>query len=455
MSSVPGIQNEAVKQYKQSFLSDPKNRLARNVCSKQDLWDVCKNPDVIHTTPHVYNCKVSNEGKPMTNQKSSGRCWIFACLNVIRSKCMSQFKVENLEFSQNYLFFWDKVERANYNLQCYVQCARKGETADGRLVHHLLFNPAEDGGQWDMMINLIEKYGIVPKTCCPDAQSAEASVKFNRLINNKMREFCNCLQTMVKDGASEAKVQAEKTRMMEQIYRIASTCLGTPLETFTWEFYDLEKNYVKIGPIKPVDFYRQYIKPIYNMEDKVCIVNDPRPNHSYGKLYTVDYLGNMTGGRPVLYINQPIEVLKKVTIASLKDDEAVWFGCDVGKCFYRQAGLLDLDILDLDLVFGTNMLGMSKADRLIYGESLMTHAMTITAAQVEEGPEVKATRWRVENSWGDADGDKGYIAMSDNWFSEFVYEVVVDKKHLTSDIVDVLKQTPVVLPAWDPMGALA
>lgn len=452
---VPGICRETLEQFKEKFLSDPKNRLAQNVCSKQDLWDVCRNPSVIQQRPHVYNCKISAEGKPMTNQRSSGRCWIFACLNVIRCKVMGIFKVENLEFSQNYLFFWDKIERANYYLESYLECARKGETADGRLVHHLLNNPAEDGGQWDMLVNLIEKYGIVPKSSCPDGQSAEASMKFNRMLNNKMREFCHRLQTLVKDGASNDKIQTEKTEMMEQIYRLASTCLGTPPDTITWEYYDTDKNYVKIGPIKPVDFYKQYIKSVYNMQDKICLVNDPRPKHDYNKLYTVEYLGNMKGGRPVLYINQPIDVLKKVTIASLKDDEAVWFGCDVSKCFYRQAGILDINILDFDLVFGTTMLGLSKADRLIYRESLMTHAMTITAAQTVEGAEDQATRWRVENSWGDVDGDKGYIAMSDEWFSEFVYEVVVDKKYLPSEMLDILQQTPVVLPAWDPMGALA
>ena len=455
MSSSPGISRESLEKFKETFLSDPKNRLAQNICSKQDLWDVCKNPSIIQQRPHVYNCKISSEGKPMTNQKSSGRCWIFACLNVIRAKCMSHFKVDTLEFSQNYLFFWDKLERANYNLESYIECARRDETAEGRLVHHLLYNPAEDGGQWDMLINIVEKYGIVPKACCPDVQSAESSMRFNRVLNNKMREYCLRLQSLVKDGASNEKLQTEKSAMMGQIYRLASTCLGSLPETITWEYYDVDKNYVKIGPIKPVDFYREYIKPVFNMQDKVCLVNDPRPKHSYNKLYTVEYLGNMTGGQPVLYINQPIDVLKKATIASLKDNEAVWFGCDVGKCFYRQAGLLDLNVLDFDLVFGTNMLGMSKADRLIYGESLMTHAMTITAAQTVEKSDTKATRWRVENSWGDADGDKGFIAMSDEWFSEFVYEVVIDKKYIPVEMLDVLKQTPIVLPAWDPMGALA
>lgn len=389
----------------------------------------------------------------MTNQKSSGRCWIFACLNVIRTQVMKKFKVEDLEFSQNYLFFWDKIERINYMLEAYIDCAQKGEKPDGRLVHHLLHNPTEDGGQWDMLINLVEKYGIVPIQCCPDVQSSESSMRMGRILNNKTREFCMKLQKLVFDGSSEEAIQKTKITMMEEIYRIVSTCLGSPPETFTWEYYDSDKKYNKIGPIKPVDFYKNHIKPIYNMEDKICIVNDPREINVYDKLYTVDYLGNMTGGKMVLYINQPVDMLKKLAMASIQAGEAVWFGCDVGKQFSRKGGgILDLNVIDLDLVFGTSLLNMSKAERLMYGESLMTHAMVLTAVNIEDD---KSTKWRVENSWGDGDGDKGYLVMTDDWFSEFVYEVVIDKKYIPDTILEVLKQTPTVLPAWDPMGSLA
>ncbi|KAK3084642.1 hypothetical protein FSP39_016734 [Pinctada imbricata] len=448
-----GIPFALLGKYEENFSQEDKNKLAQNVCIKQDLSDVLKRPDVMRKRPHVFNCKVPGEGKPMTNQKASGRCWIFACLNVMRQSFMKAFKVDDFEFSQNHLFFWDKMERANYNLDSYIQCARQGETAGSRLVHHLLINPAEDGGQWDMLINVIEKHGVMPKSCFTEAQSAESSRRMCGLINNKMREFCQKLQKLVTDKATDQDIQKAKEGMLEQIYKILSICLGTPPREFTWEYYNNEKVYNKIGPIKPKDFYDKHVKPLYNVADKVCIVNDPRPQNPYGALYTVDYLGNMSGGKPVLYVNQPIDVLKQLTIESIKAGEAVWFGCDVGKCFsLKPSGILDLQVLDFNLVFGLSVLELSKSDRLMYGESLMTHAMVLTGVNVEDD---KSTKWRVENSWGDSDGDKGYLVMSDDWFSEFVYEVVIDKKFIPDNVLNVLQQKPKVLPAWDPMGALA
>lgn len=422
------------------------------MCNKTDLWDTSRQQDLVWSSPHVFNTK-AGEGKPMTNQKSSGRCWIFACLNVLRVPVAKHFKLEEMEFSQSYLFFWDKLERSSYLLDMFVEIAKKGEAPDGRLLSHLLHNPLDDGGQWDMLVNLVEKYGVVPKAYFPDAHSAEASIRMDRMVNNKIREFCMCIHTMVNGGKSTEEIAAEKTKMLEEIYRICSIALGTPPEQFTWEFYDSEKNYKKIGPIRPVDFYREHIKPLSDLTDMVCLVNDPRPDNAYGKLYTVEYLNNMSAGRTVLYINQSIDVLKQLALAAIRSGEPVWFGCDVGKCFSRKPGILDLNIVNTELVFGTNLLGLSKAERLQYGESMMTHAMVLTAVHTED--DEKIIRWRVENSWGDTDGDKGFIVMSDDWFSEFVYEVVVDKKHVPSEILEVLKQTPVVLPAWDPMGSLA
>ncbi|XP_052716298.1 bleomycin hydrolase-like [Crassostrea angulata] len=448
-----GIPNEVLQDMENKFSADPKNRLAQNVCYTANPKQILKNQSSLNNQVHVFSCKVPTEGKPMSNQKASGRCWIFACLNAMRCSVMPSLQCDELEFSQNYLFFWDKLERCNYNLDSYIECARRGETFEGRLVSHLLTSPSEDGGQWDMLVNLVEKYGVIPKVCFKDAQSAAESRILCGIINNKMREFCKRLQTMVFEKASDEEIQKEKSSMLQQIYTTLSICLGTPPKTITWEYYDKSKKYQKIGPITPLEFYTTKIKPIFNMQDKLCIVNDPRAKNPYNKLYTVEYLNNMTGGRPVLYVNQPIGVLKELTMKSIADGEAVWFGCDVGKYnSIKPDGILDLKALDYNLVFGFSALGLDKEGRLNYGESLMTHAMLITAFHKENG---ESTKWRIENSWGDSDGDKGYLIMSDDWFSEFVYEVVIDKKFLTEEILAVTKQTPVVLPAWDPMGALA
>uniref|UniRef100_A0A1A7XEQ4 Bleomycin hydrolase n=1 Tax=Iconisemion striatum TaxID=60296 RepID=A0A1A7XEQ4_9TELE len=229
---------------------------------------------------------------------------------------------------------------------------------------------------------------------------------------------------------------------------------GSPPDTICWEFRDKEKNFHRMGPLTPQQFYREHVKPLYNMQDKVCLVNDPRPQNPYGKLYSVEFLGNMVDGHNTLYNNQPIQLLKKAAADSIKDGEAVWFGCDVGKHFHSKLGINDMNVFNHDLVFGVSVKNLSKAERLIYGDSLMTHAMILTAVTDKDGKE-GYEKWRVENSWGDDRGNKGYLIMTDDWFSEYVYEVVVDKKFLPSEVLDVMQQEPIVLPAWDPMGALA
>lgn len=451
MSAV-GVSSETLAKYKAKFDSDPKNKLAQNVCTRSDIFDNALCRTAVSQLNNVFTNKLSLEGKPVTNQKSSGRCWIFACLNCIRIPIMKKLNLEELEFSQTYLFFWDKIERANYMLHAFLECARRGETAEGRLVYHLLQKPTEDGGQWDMLVNLIEKHGIIPKKCFPETFSSESSRRLGALLNNKHREFCCQIQKLVAEGKSEVEIKKEMEKMLEEVYNITRICLGTPPETFTWEYYNKNKEYQKIGPISPRDFYIQHIKPVYNMEDKVVIVNDPRPDNPYNKMYTVEFLGNMVGGQKTLYNNQPIEVLKKVAAESIKADEAVWYGCDVGKHFQGKMGVNHLHLHDFELLFGSSMLKMSKADRLIYSESLMTHAMVLTGVTAEGDG---FTKWRVENSWGEEGEGKGYLVMTDDWFSEFVFEVVVDKKFIPQEVLAVLTEEPKVLPAWDPMGALA
>lgn len=463
MIKEPGVSSKLLEQFQKNFDSDPKNQLAQNVCTTQQITDMCKNRTVLQNTQHCFSHKIESEGKPMTDQKQSGRCWIFACLNLMRVPFMKKYNLDEFEFSQTYLFFWDKVERANYLLNAFVECAKKGETHEGRLIHHLLFNPSEDGGQWDMLTNLVEKHGVIPKVFFPEATSAQNSRRLGSLINNRLREYCMRLQNFVKKGATEDVIEKEKSSMMEEIYRICCITLGTPPNTVKFQYYAKDKDgkqqHKCLGPMSPKDFYHQLIKPdCLDMEDLVCIVNDPRAENSYDRLYTVEYLGNMMGGKPVLYINKPIEFLKEITNKVLTESkEPVWFGCDVTKNFDGKNGFLDLKSLDYSLVFGVDTLRMNKAERLMYCESLMTHAMMFTAVNLVDSGNDKlvADKWRVQNSWGDTDGDKGYLTMTDSWFSEFVYEVVVSKKVLDKDTLDILKQEPIVLPAWDPMGALA
>ncbi|XP_078404124.1 bleomycin hydrolase [Cetorhinus maximus] len=455
----PGLCPKKVVAFTKNFKAVPHYNLAQNVATGGDLLQAYLQRQVIQETSQVFKHVIPAEGKPVTNQKNTGQCWIFSCLNAIRLPLMKKFNIEEFEFSQSYLFFWDKIERCYYFLNAFIKIAQRTgkdeEPFDGRLLQFLLTNPTNDGGQWDMLVNLIEKHGIMPKRCFPESHSSEASKAMNDVLNHKLREYCCRLRKLVKNGSSKDELSAEKDNMIEEVFRIVNICLGTPPETFTWEFRDKEKNYQKIGPLTPLQFYTQHVKPFFNMEDKVCLVNDPRCFNPYGKLYTVDFLNNMVNARKTLYINQPINVLKQLAAVSIKDGEAVWFGCDVGKGFCNKLGINDPQVLNRELLFGVSLNNLGKAERLMYGESQMTHAMVLTGYSEKGESEAKFEKWRVENSWGEESGNKGYLVLSDEWFTEYVFEVVVDKKYIPAEILKVMEQEPRVLPAWDPMGALA
>lgn len=453
-SDSAALSKDVLEGFKKSFLSEEKNLLAQNICSKVDPFEVALSRKRIEETQHVFNTKIEAEGKPITNQKSSGRCWLFAALNVIRLPVIKHFNLEDFEFSQNYLFFWDKIERCNFFLNNIVEVARRNEPVDGRLSAFLLQDPTCDGGQWDMIVNLINKHGLMPKKNFPESNSSEASARMNQVLKSKLREYAKAIRELIAKGGSDGDVQSLIKDQMTNVYRIVGICLGIPNDTFTWSYYDKNKAFHSVGPLSPLEFYEDHVKPLFNVDDKVCLVTDPRTSNQYGRAYTVDCLGNMAGGRRCIYNNQPVELLLELTAKSIKEGEAVWFGCEVSKRFAGKLGVQDLKIHDFNLVFGVDIqTTMSKADRLLYGESAMTHAMVFTAAHVDEKGDVE--KLRVENSWGDDRGEKGYLLMTSDWFKEFTFEVVVDKKFVSEDVLDVFKQEPIVLPAWDPMGTLA
>ncbi|KAK4540476.1 hypothetical protein LTR36_009222 [Oleoguttula mirabilis] len=438
---VSGAQTE---QYVHELLKDSKNRLALSALSANNPSVILERPSAILKDTQYYNITIPNEGSPVTNQRSSGRCWIFAATNVFRVAIQQKYDIKSFELSQAYLFFWDKVEKANYFLESVLDTV--DEDVDSRLVSALMASPVGDGGQWDMIVNLVTKYGIVPQTLFPDSWNAQNSSVMNRLLTTKLREDALRLRAL-KASSSDANIAAKKEQMMQDVVRILTLSLGPPPsadEKFTWEYYD-SVNKLKTVSLTPLEF-----ADTTHVKKFISLVNDPR--NDYNRLLTVDHLGNVWDGRPITYINVDKTVLKEACVAMLKKGLPIFFGSDVGKQSDSQKGIMDTDLVDYELGFNVK-LGLSKAERLMTGESAMTHAMVLTAVHLDQ--DSKPVRWRVENSWSSTAGTDGYFVMSDAWMDEFCYQAVVDPSVVTKGIRDVLKQKPKVLPLWDPMGALA
>ena len=435
-----------VDKYLKKFTSDPQARISMNAATRTDVRRVAMNWESFREIDHTFSEKVSGEMKA-TSQKRSGRCWGFAGLNLLRIYLGRKYKIKNFEFSQNYFMFYDKLEKANYFLENIIETSEK--STDSRLIMHLLDSPIQDGGQWDMFVNLLMKYGTVPKKVMAESYHSSNSSQMNKLVTRKLREFAKDLRSAISSGKSTAQVSKMKDEMLSVIYKMLCISLGTPPEKFDWSIRDKKDKFHRFTDLTPQTFFKNHVG--IDLNDFVCLINDPRPFTDYNKTYTVDYLGNVHGGNIIRYLNLENEELKKYTIKSIKADDPVWFGCDVGKFFTRQFGVMDTSLFEFDKFYGTSF-GMSKSERLEYGDSVMTHAMLFTGVDLKNNKPIK---WRVENSWGPDHGEKGFDIMTDPWFDQFMYEVVVHKKHLTKKLVEMYKMEPISLPPWDPMGSLA
>jgi bleomycin hydrolase len=436
-----------IKKYKKEFDSCNHCKTSMNALTRSKLEDVTMDWESYRKIDHNYSHLVKHEMSKVTNQKASGRCWGFAALNLMRIDFSKKYNLPNFEFSQSYFMFFDKLEKSNYFLENILLTLDL--EYDSRLIMWLLDSPIQDGGQWDMFVNLMEKYGIVPQSAMPETIHSSASRPMNILITRTLRKFASILRSEFKDGASLKDLRELKVDMMSTIYKMLCSFIGQPPVKFDWQVRDRKKKFISHEGITPLDFYKK-MNPM-NLKDKVCLIHCPMSNKNFNQLYTVKYLGNVTEGQIIKYLNVSIDELKKAAIKSIKNDEAVWFGCDVGKMFHRDLGVMDNRLYDYESFFGIDS-NMDKATRLEYGDSQMTHAMLFTGVDIKKN---KPEKWRVENSWGNKSGDKGYFLMSDEWFEQYNYEVVVDKKYLSKKILDMFNKKPVSLEPWDPMGALA
>ena len=435
-----------IRKFNKSFNSSTSNQLARNALIQNDINKVAVHWENFSKINHIFSNTISKQ-LPVTNQKSSGRCWGFAGLNLLRLEIVKNYNLSNFEFSQNYFMFWDKLEKANYFLENILKTL--DQNYDSRLMMHLLQAPVQDGGQWDMFVNLIEKYGLVPKSVMPETNHSSKSSMMNYFLTHKLRECAFILRKSKKPRTTIKQLRSKKEEMMSVIYSLLCMFLGNPPIKFDWSIKDKNNKFTRFNNIDPLDFYRKFTK--VKLKNKVCLINAPMSNKKMNELYTIDFLGNVVGGNIIKYANVEINELKKAAIKSIKNNEAVWFGCDVGKMFNRELGIMDMDLYDYEKLFDTKF-KMNKASRLEYGDSAMTHAMLFTGVDLKRNTPRK---WRVENSWGDKNGDKGYYLMSDSWFDEYNYEVVVDKKYLSNKTLEIFNREPHNLEPWDPMGALA
>lgn len=383
----------------------------------------------------------------VSNQKQSGRCWMFAALNTFRHKMLNDFNLKEFELSQNHTFFWDKYEKANYFYENILATANEPLTS--RKVAFLLQTPQQDGGQWDMIVSIFQKYGVVPKTVMPESSNPSNSRDLNNYLNKKLRKDAVALRQLVAEGKTAEDIQTAKEAMLEDIYRFLATSLGTPPETFDFEYRDEDKNYHIDRNLTPQSFYEKYVG--VDLDDYVSIINAPTADKPYNQSYTVEMLGNVVGGKEVKYLNVDMPTFKKLAIAQLEQGESVWFGCDVGQSSTRDTGIMALDAYDINDLFDIDFT-MTKAERLDFGESLMTHAMVLTGVDLIDG---ESTKWKVENSWGEKVGTNGFFVMSDAWMDEYTYQIVVRKEFLTAEQLAAFEAEPTVLAPWDPMGALA
>ena len=440
------ITNDMTKEYSKRYRGNKYNLAATNAVTKSGINAVAYNYEVPAKMLNKFSVEI--ETMKVTNQKSSGRCWMFAALNVLRQKTAKKLNLEYFEFSQNYQAFWDKFEKANYFLEAIIDTL--GEPLDGRLVTWLMQNALVDGGQWDMFVNLVEKYGVVPKDAMPETFHSSNTSVMNQLMIKKLREYAASIRDGHNEkGMSSQELRVMKNEMLAEIYKLLCIFFGEPPVCFDFEYKDKDKKFHADRNLDPVEFFKKYVD--FDFSEYVSIINAPTKDKPYGRTYTVKYLGNVAGGRPVTYLNTDIGAMKKLTISQLKDNEPVWFGCDVGKMLDRDQGYNEYDLYKYDLALDMTF-ELSKAQRLDYRESCMTHAMVLQGVNlVDESP----NRWRVENSWGDEKGNDGYLIMSDAWFDEYMYQVVINKKYLDEDMLKALDMDPIELKPWDPMGSLA
>ena len=434
-----GIDEALLGEISKGYSASAADKALRNALSVAPINTLAANAEKTALDLH-FSDMVKTKGH--TDQKSSGRCWLFTGLNVLRAQMIAKYDLGAFTFSQNYLFFYDQLEKSNLFLQAVIDTRKL--PFDDRTVDWLFSHPIGDGGTFTGVANLVMKYGVVPSEAMPETYAANSTSQLRSQLSLKLREYGLCLREAA--SASPAKLKAMKTAQLKEIYHILALTLGVPPTEFQWNRYDAKGNFVSSGTYTPKSFYKEFLGE--DLESGyVMLMNDPC--HEYYKVYEIEYDRHVYDGQNWVYLNLPVEDIKQMAIASIKAGKAMYFSCDVGKFLDRKSGIADLDNFDYSSLLGVSF-GMDKKERVMTHASGSSHAMTLIAVDLVDG---KPTKWMVENSWGETSGYKGNIVMTDRWFDEYMFRLVVEKGFVPASLQGYLSQKPVLLPAWDPMFA--
>lgn len=437
------ITKKDIEQLNSNFEKKPVQKALSRVLVKNELSTIFDKQEQALSNQF----KFSNEIKtlPVTNQKKSGRCWIFAGLNVLRELIAKKYNLKAFELSQNYTAFWDKFEKINYFIEIMDDFLEVDQ--DDRTLQHVLKTGIQDGGQWDMFVSLIEKYGVVPKEAMIETASSSSTHFMNQLINVKLRQYAANARVLKAEG-KEKDIPQLKKKALDEFYTLLVTNFGKPPKQFDFE-YVTDDTYNVIKDVTPEAFYKEHVGDI--LKDYVSIIHAPTKDKPYMKTYTVAYLGNVIDGRDIKYLNLEMKDLKALVLKQMLNQEVVWFGSDVARFGDRKVGVWDDEQFDYEEMLGMSF-EMSKEDQLDYSQGAMNHAMVLTAVHIDNQ---EPKRWKIQNSWGDDSGKKGYYLASDSWFDKFVYQAVIHRKYLNEAQLKAWEEKPKVLKPWDPMGSLA
>ena len=443
------IQAEDLLAAKNAWSQERANAVAKNAVTSMGIRTAARVPEAVAKNALAFDIDLAQGDR--CNQQRSGRCWMFASLNTMRYRTIKKYNLKTFELSQAYPLFWDKLEKSNWFLCNIIDTL--DEPLDGRLVSYLLTDPICDGGQWDMFRALVAKYGVCPKEAMPETACSKNTHEMDAYLTRYLRGCARRLRDAHAAGTAVDDLQQMRAQMVEEIYALLVTCLGEPPATFEVRLRDKDDNPALSGTFTPQEFFATAVD--MQLDDFVSLISAPTADKPFGHAFTVSRLGNVVEAGGVRYLNLPVNELKRVAVAQLADGLPVWFGCDVDQSYLREEGIMDTASIDIDGLFGFAVEKcLDRAERLDYGESLMTHAMVFEGVRLNE--DGKPTLWKVENSWGKDHGRDGFDTISDAWFDEYVYQVVVDKKYLTPQQRDVYEnEQATVLAPWDPMGSLA